>query len=390
MTPHLSEEQAVLYRSRSLAAIELLQVSQHLAECEACRSRIASPTELYAGVEGFRAVLDAEAASLPHLTYEEIAAYVDQHVAGEDAAEIEKHAGGCRSCAAKVSELQALRREIEAPRKSPRWLDRMASLWRETFAWKGAFALAGVAACALLVLVVVRKPASIVPSQQTAARSEQPPIVPEPGGTLAELNHLPVALRASLTQAMTSQQIERPSVLDDLAGKRGVLLGESSAPSGVQLLDPLGVVVESQKPTLRWKPIAGAQYRVSVYSDGYDEVATGAWTSDAEWQVPKALKRGLRYSWQISVRHNGEEFTVPVPPAPEARFKVLDAAGEAEISQLKTGGTDSHLLLGIRYAQLGALDEAERELRQAREQGPDSSTAAALLSSVEGLRITNP
>jgi anti-sigma factor RsiW len=390
MTPHLSEEQAVLYPSRSLAAIELLQVSHHLAECEACRGRIASPTELYAGVEGFRAVLDAEAANLPHLTYEEIAAYVDQHVAGEDAAEIEKHVRNCTSCAAELSEIESVRREIEAPRKSPRWLDRMASLWRETFAWKGTFALAGVAACALLVLVVVRKPVSKAPEQQATAKSQQTGIATAPGGTLAELNHLPVALRASLTQAMTSQQIERPSVLDDLAGKRGVLLGESTAPSGVQLLDPLGVVVESQKPTLRWKPIAGAEYRVSVYSDGYDEVATGAWTSDAEWQVPKALKRGLRYSWQISVRHNGAEFTVPVPPAPEARFKVLDAAGEAEIAQLKTGGTDSHMLLGIRYAQLGALDEAERELRQAREQGPDSSTAAALLSNVERLRITNP
>jgi anti-sigma factor RsiW len=388
MSPHLSEEQAVLYRSRSLAAIELLQVSQHLAECEVCRGRIASPTELYAGVEGFRAVLDAEAASLPHLTYEEIAAYVDQQVAGEDAAEIEKHVRNCASCAAELSEIESVRREMETPRKSPRWQDRMASLWRETFAWKGAFALAGVVACALLLMVVVRKPVSKAPDQQTAAKSQQTGIAP--GGTLAELNHLPVALRASLTQAITSRQIERPSVLDDLAGKRGVLLGESRAPSGVQLLDPLGIVVESQKPTLRWKPIAGAEYRVSVYSGGYDEVATGAWTSDAEWQMPKALKRGARYSWQISVRHNGAEFNVPVPPAPEARFKVLDAGGEAEIAQLKTGGADSHMLLGIRYAQLGALDEAERELRQAREQGPDPSTAAVLLSSVERLRINKP
>src|SRR5579872_2720868 len=115
MSPHLSEEQAVLYRSRSLAAIELLQVSQHLAECEVCPGRIASTTELYSGVECFRAVLDADAASLPHLTYEEIAAYVDQPVAGEDAAEIEKHVRNCASCAAELSEIESVRREMEAP-----------------------------------------------------------------------------------------------------------------------------------------------------------------------------------------------------------------------------------------------------------------------------------
>jgi anti-sigma factor RsiW len=389
MTPHLSEEQVVLYRSRSLAAADLLTVSHHLAECEACRDRIATPIELYTEMEGFRAVLDVEAFN-PHLTYDEITEYVDGRLAGEDAAEIEKHVRNCASCAAELTGIEALRRELEVPGKSSGWFDRITSLWREAFAWKGVFALAGVAACALLVLVVVRKPVSKEPNQQAAAPSHQTVSPTAPGGTSAELNRLPGALRAALAAAITSQQIERPTVLDDLSGKRGVLLGSSPTPPGVELLAPLAIVVESQKPTLRWKPIAGAEYKVSVYSDGYNEIATGAWTGDAEWQVPKALQRGARYSWQISVRQNGAEFTVPVPPAPEARFRVLDAVGEAEIAQLKTSGTDSHLLLGIRYAQLGALDDAERELREAREQSPDSSTVAALLSSVERLRITKP
>ena len=377
MTPHLSEEQVVLYRSRSLAAVELLQVSQHLVECEACRGRIASASELYGGIESVRAVLDAEGAGLNHLTYEEIAAYVDRHLEGEDSAEIERHIGECRTCAAQIAELQALKREM-----SPSWLDRAASVWRETFSWRGAFALAAVAACAVLVLVVVREPAPKPPSQERAKATA-------PSGPLAELNGVAEPLRASLVQAITSRQIERPAVLDDLSGKRGVLLGSSPTATGVELLAPLGVVVESQKPTLRWKPIAGAEYKASVYEEGYNEAAAGAWMHDAEWQVPKALRRGARYSWQISVRHNGEEFTVPVAPAPEARFKVLDAAGEAEIAQLKANGADSHMLLGIRYAQLGALDDAERELRQAGEHGSDASTLAALLSSVEHLRSTN-
>ena len=401
MTPHLSEEQVALYRNRSLAAAELLRASEHLAECETCRARITSRSELYAGVEAFRAILDEEAANPPHLTYHEMAAYVDRQLARDVAAQVEKHVQECRSCGAELTEIEAVRREVEGSEKLPGWFERVSGLWRETFAWKGAFALAGAAACALLVLLVVRKPIPETLKQQASARPTQTGqvagiqdgkrfIAIAPGGTVTGLDDLPVSLRASLAQAITTQKIELPAGLAELAGKSSVLLGPSAAPSDVELMGPVGIVVETERPTLRWKPIAHAEYRVSVYSDNYEEAATSGWLHGAEWQVGKALKRGARYSWQLSVRHNGTEFTVPAPPAPEARFKVLDAAGEAEIAQLKTVSMNSHMLLGIRYAQLGALDESERELRQAHEQSPDSATVSALLSGVERLRITTP
>jgi len=401
MIPHLSEEQVVLYRNRSLAAAELLRASQHIAECETCRAQIASQSELYAGVEAFRAILDAEAADPSHLTYHEMAEYVDKQSTGEDAAQVEKHVQECKSCAAELAQIEALRRDLEASGISPGWSDRLSSLWREIFGWKGAFVLAGAAACALLVLLVVRKPIPEAPSQQASRQPQQSShvagiqdgkrvIVIAPGGTVTGLGGLPDSLRASLAEAITSQQIEAPAVLAGLSGKSSVLLGSSTAQSGVELLDPLGIVVETQKPTLRWKPIAGAEYRVSVYSDRYEEAATSGWVHSAEWQVAKALQRGARYSWQLSVRHSGPEFTIPAPPAPEARFRILDATGETAITQLKASGEDSHMLLGIGYAQVGALDDAERELRQARERNPESATVAALLASVERMRIPKP
>ena len=401
MTPHLSEEQVALYRDRSLAAAELLRASHHLAECETCRVRMASPSELHAGAEAFRVILEGEAANPPHLTYHEIAAYVDRQLSGEDAAQVEHHARECRSCAAEVAGIEALSRELGVSRKSPGWFDRISRAWRETFAWKGAFVLAGAAACALLVLLVVRKPMPEVPNQQASAPPQQPRqvagmqdgkrvIAIAPGGTVTGLEGLPASLRASLAQAITTQRLEAPAVLADLSGKSSVLLGPSTAPSGVKLVGPVGIVVETQRPTFRWKPVAGAEYRVGVYSDSYEEVATSGWVHSAEWQVAKALQRGARYRWQLSVRHSGPEFTLPAPPAPEARFRILDAAGEAEITQLKMGGAVTHLLLGIGYAQLGALDDADRELRQAREQNPQSATVAALLASVEHLQIPKP
>ena len=397
MISHLTEEQVELYRARSLAAAELIGVSQHIAECEACRARIGSPGELYTGVEAFRAVLEGEAAVAEHLTYHEIAAYVDKQITGEDAAEIEKHARQCQSCAADIAEIEALKREI-APSPRSGWF---ARLWEETFTWKGAFALAGAAACAAFVLVMVRKPVQESPREQASVQRPQPTptagirdgprvIAIAPGGTVTGLEDLPVSLQATLAQAITAQQIEAPAAMADLTGKRSVLLGASAPSSGVDLLAPVGIVVEAQKPVFRWEPAAGAEYRVSVYSDSYDEIAASAWLQKSEWQITRTLQRGARYSWQVNVRRNGKEFTVPTPPAPEARFRILGAAEEAEITQLKAGRDDAHLVVGIGYAQMGALDDAERELRKASEQNPGSVTVSALLASVERMRDPKP
>ncbi len=387
MTPHLSQEQFALYRSRSLAAAQLLQASQHLVECEMCRAWIASPAEWSAEVEAVRAILDAEGEDAAHLTYDEIAAYVDKQLSAAEAAQIDTHVRECRTCADELAQIEALRREVESPQKSAGWLERMISAWQETFTWRGALALAGAAACASLVFFVVRTPAPQAGPRQANAQ-QQPPA--KPPDAFTGLDNLPGALRASIQQAITAQRIETPAVLADLSGKRGVLLGPSTAPPKTELVAPVGIVVETQRPALRWKPISGAEYQVSIYSEGFEEVATSGWIRTSEWQVAKPLGRGARYSWQITVRQNGAAFTVPTPPAPEARFRILDAAGEAEIAQLKTASANSHMLLGVGYAQLGALDDAERELRQAGEQNPQSAIIPSLLASVEQMRTSKP
>lgn len=401
MTPHLNEAQVASYRNRSLAAADLIRVSQHIAECEACRARVASAAELYAGVEALRAIFESQAAAPAHLTYNEMAAYVDQRLAEEDGEEVEQHVRECRSCAADLAELERLRRDMPVPAKGPGWFARISEIWREAFVWKAGMVLAGAAACAALVLVAVRKPAPEVHPLTASALHQQIQqlagirdgrrlIATLPGGMVTGLGDLPAGLRASVARAITAQQIEIPAELADLPRKRSVLLGSPTPASGVELVGPMGIVVETQRPAFHWKPAAGAQYQVSVYNDQFEEVATSKWIRQADWQVPNALVRGARYSWQLSVRQKGAEFTVPVPPAPEARFRILSAAGEAQITQLKAADHDAHLVLGIEYAQLGVLDEAESELHKARELNPNSSTVAALLASVARMRNPNP
>ena len=151
----------------------------------------------------------------------------------------------------------------------------------------------------------------------------------------------------------------------------------------MELVDPLSTVVESQRPLFHWKPLPGAEYQVSVYDTGFNLSAASGWIRTSEWQPARDLRRGSRYSWQVKVRRNGEEFAVPAPPSPEARFQVLGASEENEIARLRSQWSDSHLVLGLSYAKAGLLDDAARELRALDQLNPGSTTTAALLASLE-------
>ena len=405
MTAHLSEEQLRLYRARSLPAEDLLGASDHIAGCEICRARVATPDELHAGVEAFQAVLETEGVST-HLAYEEINSYADLQLIGEEVARVEAHIRDCESCATHLREIRILQRELKAAPSEPGRWRLAAELWKAARSWQG-LALAGAAACALLVVLFIRQPAqqelnpraTREPVKRTesarqdvgeaaAIRDGSRVITVAAAGTVSGLEALPDRLRIDVRNALMAKRIEPPAVIAGLTGARGVLLGTSPDAPHLKLAGPLGTVVEAHQPLLRWQPITGAAYAVSVYNDRYDEVATSGWIRGADWRVKPALPRGARYSWQLKVRLHGDEFTVPAPPAPEARFQVLSQAGEADLAAAREAAGDSHLVLGVLYAQQGLLDEAAQELRQLRAQNPGSPAVAELLASVEALRKT--
>lgn len=402
MTAHLSDEQIRAYRARSLAATELLRVSEHIVGCESCRARIVSPAEAAARVRAVRALLHEETGPV-HLSYEQIETYVDGTMGRDDTSTVEAHARECRSCAADLSEIGGLRRELEVSRVVRGAASRWDNIWKAVLSWRGGLVLAG-AACAALAFVLVRAPApqngnvaevnqaktggSATPAETGSVIKDGTRVISvAAGGRITGLEALAGSERVYLEQALAEKRIEPAASLANLAANRGVLLGAPGEPARGKLLGPVATVVESQQPVFRWQPIAGATYRVSVYTTGYDLVASSGWVSGMDWQIPKPLRRGMRYSWQLTVRQTGTEFTVPTPPAPEARFQVLAETDEAEISQLRNRWGTSHLVLGIFYARAGLLDEAQRELRALRDQNPGSEGIASLLASVERLQV---
>ena len=197
---------------------------------------------------------------------------------------------------------------------------------------------------------------------------------------------MPEAYRSAVERALARNRIDAPAGLADLTGTSGALLGPSDDNPGVKLLAPIGIVVESDRPRFRWTRLKGASFQVSVYDERYVEIARSDWLGSSKWQAPKPLKWRERYSWQLKVRRSGSDFTVPAPPAPEARFGVLKRAAAQELARLRTQWGDSHLLLGVAYGRVGLLEEAERELKGLREQNLDSPVVEGILSSIDGLR----
>ena len=206
-------------------------------------------------------------------------------------------------------------------------------------------------------------------------------------GRFAGLEGLPREWRRAIEAALLAGRVNKPAILEGLSRETETLLGDSAKAVGANIIGPLGVVVESDRPLFRWRA-AGveARYIVSVFDSRFKRVAQSNPLSATEWTPPQPLQRGNTYVWKITTLRGGEEIVSPAPPAPEARFRVLDQTAANELERARRLHPNSHLLLGVLYARAGLMDEAERELRAVVESNPNSSVALNLLRSVQEWR----
>ena len=453
MVEHLNQRQFEGYRRRQLEVAELLSVCEHLEECEACRRRAEGAGEGDAAFFALRSDIFGEAAggfsahaSRAHLTAEQTAAYVDGALSGELLQTASDHLRSCEHCALLVEDLRAFRDEVapsleheyqpEAVPPSPVVPSPAESRWRRAFASLPALfglspAPAFGAALAVILLAVFgwlvwRATRQGEPRQEVvvnpSADSQPAPLVvaptptlPEPSptppetapaiarlddgggrltldreGRLSGAEALPPAYREMLKGALGGRRLERSSQLKGLARPGSSLMSSEGEGGGFSVLDPVGHVLLTDRPTFRWSALDGATgYVVEVYDDRFDLVATSPQLTTRSWAAPQTLARGRVYSWQVKAVKDGEEIKSPRPPAPQAKFRVLDRAKADEIARAKRAYPSSHLPLALLYAQAGLLKEAEQELRLLQRANPDSELARSLLRQIQALRRRN-
>jgi hypothetical protein len=176
-------------------------------------------------------------------------------------------------------------------------------------------------------------------------------------------------------------------VVEELSRQRETLLGAPGGARKVVIVGPAGTVLESDRPLFSWRPLNGeATYLVAVFDSEFKPVAKSGPLTATEWACPQTLRRGATYTWQVTALHNGETIVSPSPPAPEARFRVLEQDEADELKRARRLRPTSHLTLGVLYARAGMADEAEREFQALVESNPGSAAARSLLLSVRAWR----
>ena len=152
------------------------------------------------------------------------------------------------------------------------------------------------------------------------------------------------------------------------------------------VLAPVGTVLTSDRPVFRWSKFEGASgYVVEVYDDQFKLVMSSPEVTSVSWTATQSLPRGKVYSWQVKATKDGQEVTVPRPPAPQAKFRVMDQGRLKEIANVKRAYGSSHLTLGLLYAQAGLLNKAEQELQIVQRANPDSQIVRSLLRQVRAM-----
>ena len=152
------------------------------------------------------------------------------------------------------------------------------------------------------------------------------------------------------------------------------------------VLQPVGDVLIINNPTFRWSTLDGATgYVVEVYDEQFKLVASSPQLTQS-FMDHNACRADNVYSWQVKAIKEGQEITSPRPPAPQAKFRVLDQAKANELARAKRAYGSSHLTLALLYADAGLLKEAEQELRLLRRANPNSDLATKLLRQVQAMR----
>jgi anti-sigma factor RsiW len=420
---HLTQKQIEDYSQHRLDAAGLLAMGDHVAGCEACRLRVE------AGMNGDAAFYALHSETIgdefpAHLTADQTAEYVDKNLSGEALQVVTDHLAGCEQCLMAVEDLRAFRNEIApsldreyrpavvaSPVVRESWFTRFRSLFRVSPV--PAF---GGAALALLLLGVIAWLVWRTPTQREPQIAEAPtpvsqpsasvePVTPQPSpptvvaelndggriltldqqGKLSGADDLPAGYRDLVTRALSTQRIEKSSQLQGLTRPPSSLMSGDNQNDQFSVLQPAGNVLLEDKPAFRWSTLEGATgYVVEVYDEQFNPVASSPQLTNPSWTT--TLPRGHVYSWQVKALKEGQEITSPRPPAPQAKFRVLDQSKANELARAKRAYGSSHLTLALLYADAGLLKEAEQELRLVQRSNPNSDLARKLLRQIQSLR----
>ncbi len=423
MTQHPTKAELNDYRDRVLAPAVFLDVHQHVTTCPRCSAQCNSSEDLARDLQDLNSALLYAPDDTPyHLSAAEVSAYAQGTLAEIDLEIAESHLETCSTCLGEVQRQaeneRVLATNVKRVAFRPRALLSRRQPWRVA-----AVVLLGAMLIFLTVMLLrsrlgQNKQQAVDPNNMSSPGSSPAQVVQGPSpvepmsdgqlvlvlndgnqkvtldqqGTLAGLEELPSTVKQKIQTVLQTGKLEAPPALAQLRSRPGNQRGDSGNGLPFRLIAPLRQMARSDHPTFRWQALAGAQsYTVTVTDADLNEIETSPPLSTTEWRITKQLKEGEIYSWQVTALKDGARITSPVLPAPQAKFKVIDRETAKMLDQAQLAYPNSHLTLGVLYAEAGLLDEAEQELKALAADNPDARITVKLLQQINALRAArNP
>lgn len=370
-------------------------------------------------VAGLREGLTRAAAESEPIDYDTLEAYVDDRLDEADREIVDTRLADDPGLRAEVGDLRALRAvlpaappvvvPIEARRRAPANARRLWHVSATFAAAASVVLLLGVGAAwwvrATFGVAPVDRPSAggaaprpVPPSSAPAAPPAEParaasaaaPTTVRDGDRVVSLTadrrvtgleSLEPTLRARVEAMLASGRLPpSPAHLQTPAGQ---LLGapqtDRSAAASFGVRAPVGIAVREARPSFLWTPASGAtSYHVRVVDESLEVVAESEPVSGATWRPRTPLPRGRVLQWQVEAVTSSGNLLAPVPPAPEARFRVLTDAEDAALTRALAASGGSSLAALYLYSQAGLRNDARRVLNGLLTANPDSALLRAL------------
>jgi len=434
---HLSKSQVERFSVSALTEDEAAAAAVHMADCQDCHQRFVAELNHQRGSIPFSFTLDPEFWFRDdHVDFDLLVGLADETLDQDTQEIIGIHLKTCETCREDVRSFLAFRKasagEMNVSYARPDY-ESIQNLVPAAPWWRGlltrpTYAIAGVVLLGLALLVgmialnkrsvpleasnkgqantgaernpdvspsrspdTVSTPTGVDDSAQVAKLNDGGgEVTIDKSGRVTGLDNVSETSRQYIARAALSEQIQPADVLRRLSGQQSGLRGDDTNGKAFKLLYPSRRVVTEDRPTFRWESLSGVtNYRVYLLDANGDQVSQSEELppTQTQWKAPTPLRRGQIFSWVVTALIDGKEIVSPSASAPEVKFAILSSNDLNELNQLKK--SDSHLALGIFYARVGLVTEAEREFQKLIQFNPQSELPRKLLQSVRNLRKAN-
>src|SRR5262245_6474018 len=309
---HLTRDEIESYLRRDLSASDLLSADDHLAGCDECHAKVQAIGNITERAISLNRGFASPGIETDHLTFEQLSDIVDDRFDEIDREIVLSHIELCSRCRRELTELRAFTElrepsNVEVVRPVDRNIrrDRLRAWWQSPRFQVPAFATAA----AVLVLIVVsliivplrrentelrERVAGLERSKQelemqaeslrndvASLRSLNEELLSQPAAeTTVVLNdsggqitldsngniggiQTSQSFLQTIKGAIETQRVKVPAEIADLRGKSGIQMGGSDR---FDVLSPVGVVIRSDRPVLKWSPLEGAtSYTAIIY-----------------------------------------------------------------------------------------------------------------------------